>query len=56
MNVYKLTDKDGKTRVVEAKNKTAAINHVYAPLVSTLKPAEVVSLMRDGKVEVEEAA
>lgn len=55
MAVYKMTDKEGKLRIVDANSKIEAINHVYEPLVTPLKPSEVVALMRGG-AEVEEAA
>lgn len=53
-NIYKVTDKDCKQRLVEAAGRTKAINHVFSPQVETLKATDVVALMLAG-AEVEKA-
>ncbi len=55
MAVYKLQDKEGKTRYVDAKTANAAVQHVYKPEVTPLKASEVARIAREGAV-IEEAA
>jgi len=51
MAVFKITDREGKTRLVDAKSAIKAIQHVFLPDVQNLSASEVAKLARDHEVE-----
>jgi hypothetical protein len=52
--IYKIVGADGKPRHVEANTRAAAIQHVYAPVVSgPLTGAQVAALLREDPAAVE---